>query len=114
MNAIFQTKHHLPFEAAAYPLNLDDENDWKLFRVGTCEGLWCSTDNSYDILAITNNTPGNGHFTDVLQWFEFSCRRDGKDLRILEVWNKGLKRHLVKKQNFSVLEGDTLIKAFKV
>lgn len=103
---------NLPFEVAEYPYNLDKQNNWMLFRVGTCEGLWCSTPTSYDILAITNNNPGNGHFNEALKWFEKSCIRDNKALRILEVWNTDLKKHLLKKRMFSNDGLDNVIKNF--
>lgn len=113
--AAFKTEHNLPFESAPYVQNIDDKNNWLLFRVGTCEGMWCSTDKSYDILAVINNTPGNGHLTDVLQWFEQSCRRDKKALRILEVWNNKFKQHLINKRNFKQDDGvDNVIKHYAI
>ena len=101
------TDHDLPFEVAKWILP-----DFLVYRVGTCHGLWRSTDTSYDILAVTNDNPGNGHFGDVMEWFEFSCRRDGKDLRVLELWNLGLLRHLIEKRGFDIESKDTLIKRF--
>ena len=112
-SAEFQSEHNLIFEVAPYPYNIDDKNQWMLFRVGTCEGLWCSTDKSYDILAITNNQQGNGHFNDVLQWFEQSCRRDKKALRILEVWNINFKNHLITKRQFKDVGGDNVSRHYR-
>jgi hypothetical protein len=103
----FKTSHNLPFEDA--PWKYSDE--FRRFRIGTCEGLWGSTPLTFDILAITNDVPGNGHFEDVLQWFSHSCRRDGKDLRIMEVWNKRLLKHLIEKRRFLSC-GDHCIKKF--
>jgi hypothetical protein len=60
---------------------------FKQFRVGTCDGLWRTTDDAYEILAVLNRQKGNGHFKQAMLWFEQSCRRDGKKFRILEVWN---------------------------
>ncbi len=91
------TEHKLQFEVAPYHLNVDPDITWQMFRVGTCEGLWSHDDKSYMILAIENKQPGNGHFTDVLQWFEYSCRRDKRSLKIMQVWNSRLKRHLINK-----------------
>lgn len=101
-----KTKHDLQFEVADWPFG-----DFQRFRVGTCEGLWRSTNDSYDILAITNNEMGNGHFTDVLEWFNFSCKRDKRVLRILEVWNKDLKNHLLKK-GFKDIGNENIEKSF--
>lgn len=96
MVAEFHTIHNLPFEAAPW----EADPSFTRFRIGTCHGLWRSTDDSYDILAVANNEPGNGHFEDVLQWFYFSCKRDNKCLRILETWNENLKKHLINKRGF--------------
>jgi hypothetical protein len=108
----FQTSHNLPFEVAPYrhPL-INDGRDWMAFRVGTCEGLWASVGDAYEILAVKNSNPGNGHFNDVLQWFENSCKRDKKALRIMEVMNESFLKHLVEKRGFEAL-GDDAIKKF--
>lgn len=106
MNTI-KTKHNLDFEVAPWePLpGLPFAGEFMQFRVGTCSGLWRSTESSYDILAIENIVQGNGHFEDVLQWFAHSCIRDKKDLRFLEVWNANLKSHLMGKRGF-IIEGE--------
>ena len=104
----FKTQHDLPFEVAAW-LN----EDFMRFRVGTCDGLWRSNGYSYEILAITNNERGNGHLNDVLEWFEHSCKRDGKNLLILEVWNQDFKKHLIEKRGFMRSEGDNLVKILR-
>lgn len=106
MNTI-TTDHRLDFEVAPWePLpGFPSASEFMRFRVGTCDGLWTSTETSYDILAITNNAPGNGHFEDVIQWFAFSCLRDKKDLRFLEVWNARLKSHLMGRRGF-IIEGE--------
>lgn len=106
LNSI-QTEHNLDFEVAKWITP-----DFMCFRIGTCEGLWAGNDKYYDILAVTNKQPGNGHFNDVLQWFEHSCKRDKKAFRILELWNKDLKKHLLTKRGFSKLGKDNLIKYF--
>jgi len=107
--AIFKSEHNLVFEVADWIFP-----EFKRFRIGTCDGLWRSTDESYDILAVTNNSAGNGHFKDVLQWFEMSCNRDNKSLRVLEVWNDNLKSHLINKQGFQDIGNDNLEKTFKI
>lgn len=106
----FKTIHDLPFEIADWdPLpGFPIAGEFKRFRVGTCEGLWASTEFSYDILVITNNNKGNGHFEDTLQWFFNSCLRDGKKLRVLEVWNKRLKNHLIGKRGFKASGHDNV------
>lgn len=96
----FISTNQLDFESAPYPYQIDDLHNWIAFRIGTCEGLWCCTEKYYAILAVQNHKKGNGHFTDVLDWFKNSCKRDKKDLKILEVWNKNLKQHLISKKGF--------------
>jgi len=104
----FQTTHKLAFEVGDWPFG-----DFHRFRIGTCHGLWRATDTSYDILAIDNQVPGNGHFNDVIEWFEQSCRRDKKSLMILEVWNQRLAKHFVEKRGFTYKSKDDLIKRFQ-
>lgn len=98
-----KTSHNLDFEVAPWKTK-----EWLMFKVGTCNGLWRCNCNSYEILAISNDIPGNGHFEDVLEWFEFSCKRDKKDLVFLEIWNEKLMSHLINKRGF-VGDGDCVL-----
>ena len=104
----FQSTHKLDFECAKWPLS----PEWIAYRVGTCHGLWKASGSNYDVLAMTNDSPGNGHFEDVMEWFEASCKRDGYALRILECWNSELKHHLMTKRGFENYDDDNLIKRF--
>ena len=108
MKEYFTSEHGLAFEIAEWIFD-----DFVQFRIGTCHGLWGSTETTYDILAVKNEVLGNGHFDDVMEWFEMSCRRDKKDLRFLEVWNHGLKIHLIGKRGFEDAGKDILIKKFR-
>jgi len=92
------------------PYNLDG---WLLFKIGTCDGQWRDGGDAYEILSVYNDQPGNGHFEDVLAWFEQSCRRDGKALRIREVWNPRLKRHLMERRGFRAMGLDDVVKTFE-
>lgn len=99
MNELIST-HNLDFEAAPW----DDE--YSRFRIGTCEGLY-GYDRapggkavSLDILAVQNRKQGNGHFEDVLQWFEFSAKNNKLPLRIIELTNPRLFVHLIEKRGF--------------
>lgn len=107
----FKTTHNLPFLSAnwANPFNTEG---WQVFKIGTCNGQWVSTEKTYDILSVINDNPWNGHFTDVLEWFENSCKRDKRSLRILEVMNEKFARHLVIKKGFTYQSGNNLIKRF--
>jgi hypothetical protein len=106
MNAI-KTTHNLDFEVAP-PEFINSR-----FRVGTCTGLWGSTDDSYYILAVVNNKKHNGHLQDVFEWFEYSCKRDNRNLIVLEVWNRDFYKHLIRR-GFIPLdkEGKNVIKIF--
>lgn len=105
-NPALRTTHGLAFEAADWPRT----TEFMLFRVGTCHGTWRATFISYEILNVINDQPGNGHFEDVIEWFEYSCRRDGKLLRILEVMNDRLRTHLVNKRGFTSVGPDCVKK----
>lgn len=85
-------KPPIAFEDAPYELDLGD--GFRRFRIGTCEGLWRSTANAYEILAVNNDSPGNGHFQHVLGWFERSAIRDKKKVRFCEMMNTRLVKHL--------------------
>jgi hypothetical protein len=102
-----KTLHDLPFEAARWKIP-----EFICYRVGTCHGLYGSTEKTYDIINVHNAAPGNGHFEDVLQWFEASCRRDGKSLRIIWVLTERFKQHLIEKRGFVEDGPDDVIKHF--
>lgn len=105
-----KTTHNLNFEMA--PSIYGDMN--AMFKVGTCEGLFGCTADSYYILAITNKFPGNGHLNDVFEWFEHSAKRDKKNLLVLECMNDLFYKHLLSKRGFVPLDakGENCIKVF--
>jgi len=104
-----KTKHNLPFESCDWPR----DPNIKMFRVGTCEGQWFSTDMAYCIISVKNDKPGNGHLEDVFEWFESSCKRDGKALMILEFFNPQFKEHCITKRGFVAIKGtNDVIKIF--
>jgi hypothetical protein len=104
-NAI-KTTHGLDFEVAQHPLF------GMLFRVGTCHGLWGVDEKSYFILAVVNDNPHDGHLEDVFEWFEHSCRRDGKDLKVLEIFDQIFYRHLIEKRGFEPIDGENVVKKY--
>jgi len=107
MEVQFKSTNNLDFETA-----IGVGFDTMRFRVGTCEGLFSCSDGCYNIIAVINNDSGNGHFQDVLDWFENSCKRDGRKLRIVELWNEKLMKHLIDKRGFYKIEGDNVEKIF--
>lgn len=109
----FKSKHNLKFEIADWITGDALEAGFKAYRVGTVTGLWKATDFSYDILAFDNLVPGNGHLDDVFEWFEQSCKRDGKVLRILETMNYPFYQHLITKRGFIGTQGILIKTVFK-
>lgn len=82
------------------------------FKIGTCEGIYNVSNDAYQIIAVQNNELNNGHFTDVLEWFEFAAKRDGKALRFLAILNDKFGKHLVSKRGFK-WEGQNVAKYFR-
>lgn len=101
-NAI-QTKHNLDFLSCQSPYNVEG-TDHKNFKIGTVEGMWGDTGDSYYILSAVNDEPGNGHLDDVFEWFEYSAKRDGKNLLVLECFNERFYDHLLAKRGFVMLD----------
>lgn len=108
----FKSTHNLPLEVAEYHIQIDPSRVWKKFRIGTVEGLWSSTPYSIDVLAIDNKQPHNGHFNDAMEWLEYCCRHEKRNLRFLEVWNMELKIHFITKRGFFPDGADNVIKYF--
>jgi hypothetical protein len=101
---MFQSTNNLDFYSAESPYAIFDNH--LMFRVGTCEGQWCSTEDCYVIISVTNSCPGNGHLQDVFEWFENSCKRDNKNLLVVECMNKRFYKHLISKRGFIPLDKD--------
>jgi hypothetical protein len=109
----FASTHNLEFEMCGWPYGVPaNVASYWAFRVGTCRGLYTATKLEYQIIAIENDRPGNGHLQDMFDWFENSCRRDARNLRICACWNLKFKRHLLKKRGFvqAADEADDVIK----
>lgn len=107
-NAI-RTKHNLDFEACHWPRN----EAIQLYRIGTVEGQWMHTEFAYCIISFLNKSPGNGHLDDVFEWFEHSCKRDGKALMIMAFANDRFKKHCIEKRGFTAIPNtDDVIKIY--
>lgn len=98
-NAVI-TQNRLDFECANSPYS----EGHKMFRIGTCDGQWGCTSDSYFILSVINKEAGNGHLNDVFEWFEYSCKRDNKNLLVLECMNNDFYNHLLNKRGFVSLD----------
>lgn len=90
------TKHQLEFYAR--PWHRDES--YTDFKCGTVFGLYKYEGTSIVIVALKNDFPGNGHLDDVMQWFENSCTRDKKNLKVVDILNKRFYDHLIKKRGF--------------
>lgn len=115
----FISTHNLPFEAAEFNgglfhslLGIQPDKSFAHFRIGTCTGLWRCKGKYYEILAVVNDSPGNGHFADVLEWFGNSCKRDKKSLVFMEVLNERFGSHLMDKHGFERFRVRDLIKVY--
>lgn len=100
----FQSTNNLDFYHGPWDNPFNDEG-WTLYRIGTVSGQWRCLQDAYEILSFLNDQPGNGHLQDVFDWFENSCKRDNRDLRILEVGNEPFKKHLIEKRGFEAIPG---------
>lgn len=104
---------NIPFES----INMEYRNTgFYKFRVGTCEGLWRATKDAYEVLAVVNREKGNGHFKMTMEYFERSCIRDRRKLRLCEVFNPWLYYQSIKYFGYRRKKGTlfTLEKTFRV
>jgi hypothetical protein len=103
----FKSTHDLPFETASHfePMFVN-------YRVGTCTGIYYSTEQAYVILAISNSEISNGHLQDVFDWFENSCKRDKKALGFDEIINERFMHHLIEKRGFKQVTKNRVLKTF--
>ncbi len=110
---MFKTTHNLPFLTRPWkaPFKIGDET-YIQFKVGTVTGVYFTDTQNYNILAVVNDKEGNGHFSDTLEWFEQSCRRDKMGLVFLELINNDFEKHLIEKHGFKRHRKVDLIKNF--
>ncbi len=67
----------------------------RLFRCGTCHGLYRVKDGAMEILAVQNDKPGNGHFGEFMKHI-----LTYPVVRFLEMLNDGLAKHLCETRGF--------------
>lgn len=96
---MFKSKHNLEFVPKEDGVRPNDEIRIR-FTLGTCNGLYEDNSEFLNLFGIFNSEPGNGHFDDVLEWFEYMCKRDNKDFLITWLDNQNLRDHLLKKRSF--------------
>lgn len=102
------TTHKLDFGSCPWinPLTKQPSEDWMLYKIGTVTGQWGCTPDAYIILSFLNHNPGNGHLDDVFEWFEHSCRRDKRNLIIMDIMNSRFLMHLLAKRGFTQLDSE--------
>lgn len=97
----FKSTHNLEFESRPWIRNPDMQE----FRIGTCNGQWFVDSSkgykAYVILSVVNHEPGNGHFDDVIEWFEQSAKRDSYAIEFWEIMNERLFKHLCLKRGYA-------------
>ena len=83
------------------------------YKIGTVRGLYRFDDkNKYLIInSVINDNPGNGHFKDLIEWFEFSCRNCKYDLVFEEILNSRLK-DILTHYGFEILDNNKMIKKY--
>lgn len=84
-----------PFEDGGVWKSPVNDGEWRRYRVGTCIGIYRARGIAYELLAIENSKPGNGHVEAVFSWFFKSCKRDKMHFVILSVMNDGFARKLI-------------------
>lgn len=100
-NQPFQSLHNLQFEERPNPRYKGHRE----YKVGTIHGIYFNTHTSLNITAVFNDEPGNGHFEDLLQWFERSCKREKMNLVFMHCDNLKFKEHLLNKRGFLPMPG---------
>lgn len=96
----FKTTHNLDFLARTWNIN----PEFTEFKVGTCHGIFRYIRDTIEILAIYNDEPNNGHFNDVMEWFENSAKRDNKHFQFSEILNPKFAKHLQDKRGFMIMD----------
>jgi hypothetical protein len=100
----FQTTHKLDFQIAPFSSPIAEKQGLQRFKVGSVIGIFGVTHDGYEIHSCNNTEINNGNFEDVMEWFEYSAKRDKGSLTFTDVKNKRFRKHLLKKRGFKVSE----------
>lgn len=71
-----------------------------VFRLGACHGMFDEEEGAVRLIAIANDSPGNGDFERAMTKLETRARGMGKKFQVVEIWNERLKTHLVSKRGY--------------
>ena len=86
--------------------------DWNLFRMGTMHGQWRETPDHIEILSLSNDSPGNGEFDQLMRYFEDKCIEVQKNLKILCIWNDRFYLHLIHRRGFEKQGKQNVVKSY--
>jgi hypothetical protein len=70
------------------------------YSFGHVHGILACGSGVLTIVAIVNDEPGNGEFAKVMGMFESVAENWPCPLRVGAIWNRDLKRHLLKKRGY--------------
>lgn len=78
-----------PWEAAAIIEEITGKpyRDTRIYEMGSVHGLVEITSDALNVIAIHNNTPGNGWFKRAVNQLEKTADRLNVKLRIVQFWN---------------------------
>lgn len=103
----FKSTHGLDFLACPWVRDPQLVN----YKIGTVHGIYFVNDNSYQIVAVYNDAPGNKHLKDFFEWFENSCKRDGYSLKFLEIMSDKM-RGILTAKGFKDCDNNSMEKFF--
>ena len=74
-----------------------------VFRVGTVHGMFGKfEEGTLQLIAIGNDEIGNGDFAKAMDWYEKTAFDMGLKPEVVEIWNQGLKKHLIEKRGYVI------------
>jgi len=108
----FSSSNGLEFEAKFSDTMYDEVTHWSWAKVGTCHAFYGETEIEFDIFGVGNSKKNNGHFNDLVEWFEYLAAIRNKNLLFSHFENLDLKRHMINKRGYTE-QGHCVIKLFK-
>lgn len=86
---------------------------YRVFKIGTKEALYGIDEETYTLIPSKEQELNPGTFDAIIEAFEFFCKTDGKDLKIVEIEIPNFMFYLIEKKGFKKLPNNDLIKNFK-
>lgn len=111
----FKSTHNLNFLSRPWGLGLiiSPEIGMNEFKIGDIHGLYrFDNKNKYLIInSVINDNPGNGHFSDLIEWFEYSSKIHKYDLVFEEIFSVKL-TNILYHYKFEKLDNRRMIKRY--